>query len=422
MSDRTKVFISYSHADEDWLDRLRIHLRPLERDYGIDIWDDRKIRAGSKWREEIEKAVSSAKVAVLLVSASFLASDFIAKDELPPLLNAAEEEGATILPVIIGACRFLRTSSLCRFQAVNDPATPLINLPNYAQEALLEKVSEAIEASLQSSPKTRTLLAEKDELRGAILPTPKDDDSIVEKNSRVDRSRSYNYLWYALIIAIIATLSLLAWLLYVNNAEKRKAASTSHLSEPTLRTYFDYITLQPRLGPIGSTNCHVTHHVALRFEVPEGQQAIYQGRIQSLGRTELDSNPSCDVLNWNQWYGNPTFLKFSIEEKPQPGSILDIEAVAYEDTDVALEQAKIGSHLPYRTEYAVVIIDYSRMKFGTPPNDIRGQLEFRGPDGRDQTENLSPVLHPKVQDSTVTLMRHNLPAESSIILRWGDKQ
>src|ERR1044072_3734280 len=126
MSNRRKVFISYSHEDEGWLKRLRVHLRPLERDYDIDIWDDRKIRAGSKWREEIEKAISSAKVAVLLVSASFLASDFITTDELPPLLDAAEKEGATILPVIISASRFLRTSNLSQFQAVNDPSLPLI--------------------------------------------------------------------------------------------------------------------------------------------------------------------------------------------------------------------------------------------------------------------------------------------------------
>jgi hypothetical protein len=156
MSNRIKVFISYSHEDEDWLARLRIHLRPLERDYDIDIWDDRMIRSGSKWHDEIENAVSSAKVAVLLVSASFLASEFIATEELPRLLNAAEREGATVLPVIISPSRFLKTSSLSQFKAVNDPSRPLINLTTGQQEEIFENVANAVatavEASLQPVP------------------------------------------------------------------------------------------------------------------------------------------------------------------------------------------------------------------------------------------------------------------------------
>jgi len=46
---RTKVFISYSHADEGWLKRLRVHLNPLERQGVVDRWDERRIVAGDKW-------------------------------------------------------------------------------------------------------------------------------------------------------------------------------------------------------------------------------------------------------------------------------------------------------------------------------------------------------------------------------------
>ena len=113
---RTKVFISYSHEDKLTLERLQVHLKPLEREGLVDRWDDTRIRTGQRWKEEIEKALASAKVAVLIISADFLASDFIHSDELPRLLAAEEEEGLVVMPVILSPSRFSRTPSLSNFR------------------------------------------------------------------------------------------------------------------------------------------------------------------------------------------------------------------------------------------------------------------------------------------------------------------
>jgi hypothetical protein len=125
-------------------------LKPLERIYELDVWDDTRIRPGSKWRERIRQAIRTTRVAILLVSADFLASEFITTDELPPLLNAAEKEGAVILSIILSPCRFLRTRNLSEFQSVNDPSKPLVSLPRGEQEEIFLRVSELIEDALNS--------------------------------------------------------------------------------------------------------------------------------------------------------------------------------------------------------------------------------------------------------------------------------
>lgn len=145
---RTQLFISYSHDDRNWFERLQVHLRPLVRDSTVDVWDDTKISPGSDWHDEIQRAVSRARIIVLLVSADFMASDYVAKYEMPGLLTAARSDGALILPVIVSASRYLRSPDLARLQAVNDPEKPLDGLPKSEQEAIFEKVAEQVEQAI----------------------------------------------------------------------------------------------------------------------------------------------------------------------------------------------------------------------------------------------------------------------------------
>ena len=136
-SEKIRIFISYSHADKKWLDRLERHLKVLKRFIDpIEYWDDKQLKGGDKWKVEIEKAINKANVAILLVSTDFLSSDFIATDELPPLLRKAEEEGTRILPLIVAPCAFT-LSELSEFQAINDPEKTLADLGD--NEAAIER-------------------------------------------------------------------------------------------------------------------------------------------------------------------------------------------------------------------------------------------------------------------------------------------
>jgi hypothetical protein len=140
---RTKVFISYSHQDKRYLEELQGHLEYFQRNQMVSAWNDQQIAPGSRWREEIEHALIVTKVALLLVSSDFLASEFIAAHELPPLLTAAQSNEVTILPVIIRPCAFYDTE-LKIFQSVNSPSKPLSLLTKAKREQVWIKAAKLV--------------------------------------------------------------------------------------------------------------------------------------------------------------------------------------------------------------------------------------------------------------------------------------
>ena len=79
---RDSIFISYSHKDIKWL-------------------NDSKVKTGSNWQEEILQSIKKCKVAILLVSNNFLASEFILKKELPGILKSTKHEGLIIFNIIM---------------------------------------------------------------------------------------------------------------------------------------------------------------------------------------------------------------------------------------------------------------------------------------------------------------------------------
>ncbi len=140
-----KVFLSYSHRDTEYLDRLMVHLKPLQKQGLVDVWVDTRLTAGDKWKREIDKSLKSARAAILLVSADFLASDFIVENELPPLLRAADAKGTLIIPVLLKPCRFARDSNLNAFQCINSPDQPLSLMPADERELVYDTIAQRVE-------------------------------------------------------------------------------------------------------------------------------------------------------------------------------------------------------------------------------------------------------------------------------------
>jgi hypothetical protein len=136
---RDQVFISYSHKDQAWLEELLTLLKPLVRNGTVKLWSDRDVQPGQNWRRKIDEALASAKVAVLLVTHHYLASDFIVEYELSNFL-AAQKLGLSIVWVAVGPSLYMETP-LQDLQAANDPRHPLNMMSRSA--AILELLSIA---------------------------------------------------------------------------------------------------------------------------------------------------------------------------------------------------------------------------------------------------------------------------------------
>jgi adenylate cyclase len=144
---RGVVFISYSHGDAQWLGLLQKHLKPYVRKGSLEVWDDTKIKAGEQWKVSIREALDRAKVALLIVSPNFLESDFIAQNELPPLLQAARARGVRILWLPLSASSYEETQ-IGSFQAALNPSNPLDAMSEAQQHQALVSVCRLIKAAL----------------------------------------------------------------------------------------------------------------------------------------------------------------------------------------------------------------------------------------------------------------------------------
>jgi hypothetical protein len=141
--ERNEVFISYAHKDTKYKDELLPFIKMLEKTTKISWWADTKIKSGDKWEDEIIGAIARAKVIVVLVSQHFFASEYVWTEELPRILELADNEGATIMWIPIRTCPY-KDTNIGKYQAVTDPKIPIISLNSANKDIVYTKLYEDI--------------------------------------------------------------------------------------------------------------------------------------------------------------------------------------------------------------------------------------------------------------------------------------
>ena len=180
--DKHTIFISYSPQDQDWKNRIVSHLAALEKQGMIDVWDDPRLGAGEDWYPATQKAIDSARIAILLISADYLTSQYLLKKEIPHLLEIRQQRGLSVIPVLVSQCLWQEVAWLRSIQIFPAGARPLSILSAADIEGEMVKLVKLVSNILSSFPTSEssrdesaeiTYTTETIEREGKLFAVPK---------------------------------------------------------------------------------------------------------------------------------------------------------------------------------------------------------------------------------------------------------
>ncbi len=148
-----KIYISYSHKDEYWKDRLLAQLKKkLIPESQVIVRGGRGGENGEDWQEIIEKDLSEADAAIPLISASFLASDFIRNMVIPRLLEYKNKKNLKIFPLIVSPCPWQNVAWLNKSRVFPEAGDLASSGSQYDIEALLTRFVSQLPAYFSDEP------------------------------------------------------------------------------------------------------------------------------------------------------------------------------------------------------------------------------------------------------------------------------
>ena len=167
------VFLSYSHKDEKWRERVLAPLQALSlQTSSLDTWVDTRIEPGADWHAEIVAALNRAGAAVLLISNNFLASPFIKREEVARVLERRTNEGLPIYAVLVEPCPWKKVPWLARIQLIPHNGKSLAELTKAARQNKLARLAERIDDTLTLGRARDSKAPRQDMASGTSSETP----------------------------------------------------------------------------------------------------------------------------------------------------------------------------------------------------------------------------------------------------------
>lgn len=110
---KLKVFISYSHLDEEFIKSFTKHLTVLKDKDLIEDWLDRKMFAGDELDKKIQDNLNNADVVLWFISKNYLSSD-ACKKEKNISIDLQSKRNIKIIPIILRDCLWTEDSEISK--------------------------------------------------------------------------------------------------------------------------------------------------------------------------------------------------------------------------------------------------------------------------------------------------------------------
>jgi len=95
------IFISHSHQDKDFVDKLAAHLIKHNAHVWVDRWE---IKVGESILNKVQQEIQSASAVLFVLSKASVESEWCKKELSAGLMRELEEKAVTVLPVLLEKC------------------------------------------------------------------------------------------------------------------------------------------------------------------------------------------------------------------------------------------------------------------------------------------------------------------------------
>jgi hypothetical protein len=146
------VYISYSHVDIEWKDRIINQMRSFTNSsipYNWEFWDDTRIESKQEWLVEITDAIDKASAVLLLVSPSFLQSKIIYELVNKNFIDGVEKLGIPIISIIVHRCNWQEVPFISKSQIFPIDLEPLSHKPEEEVIEEIRNVAKEISSALK---------------------------------------------------------------------------------------------------------------------------------------------------------------------------------------------------------------------------------------------------------------------------------